>query len=1177
MKFFSISAFSGTYYFLICLCHYQAQVSLTYTFTGSPQSFTVPSCVSSVSLTAKGARGGSNVQGVQGGLGGSAFGVLSVSPGDVLNIYIGGTSGYNGGGLTGTSPCTAAIGGNGGGSSDVRLNGNSLANRVIVGGGGGGAGGNRIFGCGRGTGGGGGGGYYGGGGGAGCPGNGGYILPTGGSQTAGGIAGTSGFAISNDGFPGSLGVGGAGGTEVSTNQGANNIGLTGGSGGGLTGAPGQYTPNATVGEEIGSIGAGSSGAGGSSYLGNLMSAYTTSGNVSGNGEVIISYTMGTLSLNLTQAYMCVGGSATLNAQGQSSYTWSTGSNAASIVVSPSVTTSYSISATSPQGCPSTGIITVAVNTSTPSVSISSSSTIVCQGDPVTLNGNGANSYIWSGTLINGSPFTPSITSTYTVTGYNGCGTATALVTVSVNPSPTLSVTPSFISLCAGNTATLTATGASSFSWSGGISNGIAFIPPFSGIYTVTGTNTFGCIGTSSAAVIVLPSPSQLPVPSSSLLCAGETATLSATGASNYTWMPGGSTASSITLSPTGTSIYTLTQAIGICVDTKTVSIAVVPVPTVSALVSNTAICSGMPVTFSATGANSYTWSGNVQSGIPYFPSLTSNYTVTGQSLNGCSSDAILSISVTPSPTLLPVASQASICPGGSAILSASGASGYTWTPGNSNTPSLSVSPGLTTTYTLVKQNGNCADTKTISIAVIPPPVIQISGPAFICAGQSATITASGATSYTWLPAGLTGSSIVASPTQSATFSVTAFNGACTNSVSTNLTVNPNPTISISAAPLLICSGQSVALIASGGTSYTWTSPASVAGLTSASIAVTPSISTVYGVIGNNLFQCSTSASQSVQVKPGPALSALANPTLLCPGSVLFLSAFGAQSYTWSAPGGGTSMGQTYNLLPAATAVYTVTGSSSSYSCKGSATIQAVVFSPGISVSSPSAICAGATATLTASGANSYTWNPNFTPFPFQSLLVTPLSSTVYYLSATSSSSGVNCISNHSVSLQVNALPNMAILSSKKTVICMNEQFSLFASGASTYTWSGGQNSDTLNVTQAQPSQTFSVSGTSTAGCVSTASLLVTVSECLGIAEHAQDEFRIYPNPSDGLINILSQQRGRLSLINHLGQMVGSFDVEQGEEYKINGLASGVYYLVGPAIKKAIKVVVFSRL
>mgnify|MGYP006908340778 CR=1 FL=1 len=150
------------------------------------QIYVVPAGVTTVAIQADGAQGGSNMIGVVGGLGGTALGDLTVTPGDTLFVYVGGSNGYNGGGLGGnTLNCTNADGGVGGGASDVRVGGITLNDRVIVGAGGGGAGGDRINGCGRGSGGGGGGGYYGGGGGAGWPSATGGTLPTGGTQSAG--------------------------------------------------------------------------------------------------------------------------------------------------------------------------------------------------------------------------------------------------------------------------------------------------------------------------------------------------------------------------------------------------------------------------------------------------------------------------------------------------------------------------------------------------------------------------------------------------------------------------------------------------------------------------------------------------------------------------------------------------------------------------------------------------------------------------------------------------------------------------------------------------------------------------------------------------------------------------------------------------------------------------------
>jgi hypothetical protein len=262
------------------------QITVPFSFTGAPQSWTVPPGVASVTVQASGAQGNSNPLGVVGGLGGYATGTLAVTPGSTLLIYVGGggststTGGFNGGGNAGTVGNPSSFGGGGGGASDVRVGGNALANRVVVAGGGGGAGGNRVSSLGRGTGGGGGGGYYGGGGGAAWP----YtsvIVPTGGTQTAGGMGGNSDWTSvpNNDGFPGALGLGGIGGDEQTSAQAGSQTGTAGGTGGGTSGAIGSYAGNFT----------GQSGAGGSGFTGGLTGATMTSGLRTGNGEVIISY------------------------------------------------------------------------------------------------------------------------------------------------------------------------------------------------------------------------------------------------------------------------------------------------------------------------------------------------------------------------------------------------------------------------------------------------------------------------------------------------------------------------------------------------------------------------------------------------------------------------------------------------------------------------------------------------------------------------------------------------------------------------------------------------------------------------------------------------------------------------------------------------------------------------
>lgn len=135
----------------------------SFTCTGAAQTYTVPAGITSLSVTVKGADGGmsqytsapllSTVIGHSGGRGALINGRLSVTPGQVLNLYVGctasagGVGGFNGGGsvanVTDRASLTASINmfsNGGGGASDIRVGGAALSNRVVVAGGGGGSG-----------------------------------------------------------------------------------------------------------------------------------------------------------------------------------------------------------------------------------------------------------------------------------------------------------------------------------------------------------------------------------------------------------------------------------------------------------------------------------------------------------------------------------------------------------------------------------------------------------------------------------------------------------------------------------------------------------------------------------------------------------------------------------------------------------------------------------------------------------------------------------------------------------------------------------------------------------------------------------------------------------------------------------------------------------------------------
>jgi Secretion system C-terminal sorting domain len=142
------------------------------------------------------------------------------------------------------------------------------------------------------------------------------------------------------------------------------------------------------------------------------------------------------------------------------------------------------------------------------LSIITSSNSVCAGGTVTITANGAPSIIWSPTFTNGAAVTVFNTTTYTATGTNANGCAsTATVSISVIPV-NFSVVPLFINVCSGDSITLTASGTPTFTWSGGINNGVYFIPNATSQYTVTATTSGGCTKTSVAQInmYALPNP-----------------------------------------------------------------------------------------------------------------------------------------------------------------------------------------------------------------------------------------------------------------------------------------------------------------------------------------------------------------------------------------------------------------------------------------------------------------------------------------------------------------------------------------------------------------------------------------------------------------------------------------------------------------------------------------------
>ncbi|GAB4014264.1 hypothetical protein GCM10028773_00400 [Spirosoma koreense] len=209
-------------------------------------------------------------------------------------------------------------------------------------------------------------------------------------------------------------------------------------------------------------------------------------------------------------------------------------------------------------------------------------------------------------------------------------------------------------------------------------------------------------------------------------------------------------------------------------------------------------------------------------------------------------------------------SSATVCQGQSVTLTASGASSYTW---NNNTTGNTLTATTTGTYSVTGVDGNgCSNTASAQVTVYRPTVNISPSSVSICEGQSALLTASGAStgetlSYTWND-NTTGNTLTA--TTAGIYSVTGVDGrGCSNTATASVTVNSLPTVSISASPsATITQGSSVTLtaVATGATAFTW-----VTGSTNNSIVVSPTTSTPYSVTARSAAGCTTSASLTLTV------------------------------------------------------------------------------------------------------------------------------------------------------------------------------------------------------------------------------------------------------------------------------------------------------------------------
>ena len=154
----------------------------------------------------------------------------------------------------------------------------------------------------------------------------------------------------------------------------------------------------------------------------------------------------------------------LTASGAGTYQWSTGENTEAITITPTTTTTYTVTGIDANGC-STEVSKVVNVEALPDVHISGNSTI-CEGDSTVFTASNGNTYLWS-TGSTSNQITVSVAGNYSVTAtsVNGC-TASAAATLTVNPTPSASIAGS-PTLCEHTTQQLVASGGQTYPWNNG--------------------------------------------------------------------------------------------------------------------------------------------------------------------------------------------------------------------------------------------------------------------------------------------------------------------------------------------------------------------------------------------------------------------------------------------------------------------------------------------------------------------------------------------------------------------------------------------------------------------------------------------------------------------------------------------------------------------------------------
>ena len=842
----------------------------------------------------------------------------------------------------------------------------------------------------------------------------------------------------------------------------------------------------------------------------------------------------TVNVNVDQAFtlttsndttICLGDCANLSASGATTYAWEPTVNDSTLsnpTACPTATETYFVYGAT-GSCSDTAQITVTVNTL--NAVDAGLDVSICEGDSVQLNASGATVYLWapadSITDINiANPFVyPSNTTEYIVTGANGLGCTDAdSVIVTVNPLPIVDAGED-TAICSGDSVQLSGSssiGTGTWTPPGELSDP-NILDPFASPnvtteYILTVIDGFGCSITDTMEVTI-DQAFTLTTSSDTTICLGDSANLSASGATTYAWEPAttlnDSTLPDPTASPAITETYFVYGTAESCRDTAQIIVTVNALTTVEAGL-DVSICAGASIELNASGATVYLWTPadsitDINIANPFvYPSNTTEYIVTGADGLGCTDADSIIVTVNPLP-IVDAGEDLWVCPGDNIQLNGSGTDTPVWSPisglSDPNIYTPISTPPDTIAYILTVTDINlCTLTDTMTVYVNQNVPTDAGNDTTICFGDSVIIggnpTAIGGTTYAWSPASLIVDPSVSNPnvfpSVTTTFYVITTNDTCSGLDSVIVNVNILPIID-AGNDVQICIYDSAQLLASGGVSYLWTPSNTLTDDTIENPMAFPTDTTEYIVNATDINGCASSDTVSVIVNPLPSAFA-GSDVAICIGDTTTLTATGGLNYSWSPTDSlSNSLNDMTQAFPIITTEYIATVTDTNGCVRSDSIVVTVNELPIGDAVADVTICNGDSTQLNATGGDTYVWAP-ITDLSDPNIADPWATSTVTtnYVVLITDLNG--CTDTDTVIVTVNTLPNISAGSDIQ--ICIGDTTQLLVTGGDSYLWTpetGLSNDTSFNPTVSiNDTMEYFVTGTDVNGCMNSDTVSVII-------------------------------------------------------------------------------------